>query len=226
MRSQRRTSIIVVGGTLAIASVAYGLGTQAGDGTAVADSQSGERGARLMVERGGPCGASGLADELGVEESKLEQALRDFKDDMRVDFAKELADALGISTSKVTAALDKLHESREQGFRDRFEKHFDREKGPGDMPPPPARMGFHFGVPSGQLASELGVTRSELRKALGEVEKKAADRFKQHNRALAEFLADRLGLDVDKVLKALPAARPVPGPPLMSPHLPDHPPAP
>jgi hypothetical protein len=222
MRSQRRTSIIVVGGTLAIASVAYGLGTQAGDGTAVADSQSGERGARLMVERAGPCGASGLADELGVDEGKLEQALRDFKDDMRVDFAKELADALGIPTSKVTAALDKLHKDREQGFRERF----DRGKGPGDMPPPPAKMSFHFGVPSGQLASELGVSRSELRKALGEVEKKAADRFKQHNRALAEFLADRLGLDVDKVLKALPAAGPVPGPPLMSPHLPDHPPAP
>ena len=81
---------------------------------------------------------------------------------MRVDFAKELADALGISTAKVTAAFDKLHQGRE--------KRFDKRAIPGDMPPPPARMGFHFGVPSGQLASELGVTRSELRKALGEVE--------------------------------------------------------
>jgi hypothetical protein len=223
MRSQRRTSIIVVGGTLAIASVAYGLGTQAGDGTAVAEnSKSGERGARLMIDRAGPCGPSGLADELGVDESKLEQALRDFrgkrKDDMRVDFAKELAAALGVSTDKVTAALDKLHQGREQRFEQR--------KPPGDMPPPPGSMSFHFGVPSGQLASELGVSRSELRRALGEVEKQAADRFEQHNRALAEFLADRLGLDVDKVLKALPAAGPLPGPPLMSPHLPDHPPAP
>ena len=220
MRSQRRTSIIVVGGTLAIASVAYGLGTQAGDGTAVAEnSQSGERGTRMMVERAGPCGSSGLADELGVDESKLEQALRDFKGDMRVDFAKELAGALGISVDKVTAALDK-------GRDKRFEQRFEKRKGPGDMPPPPGKMSFHFGVAPGQLASELGVTTSELRKALREVEKQAADRFEQHNRALAEFLADRLGLDVDKVLKALPAAKPLPGPPLMSPHLPDHPPAP
>ena len=38
MRRQRRTTIIVVGGALAIASVGYGLGTQADDGTAIADN--------------------------------------------------------------------------------------------------------------------------------------------------------------------------------------------
>ena len=101
MPTQRRTSIIVAGGALAVASVAYGLGTQANDGTAVADSQNGERGARVALERGGPCGFSGLADELGVDETKLEQALRDFRsshdDGMRAGFAADLADALGIS---------------------------------------------------------------------------------------------------------------------------------
>ena len=55
MRRQRRTTIIVVGGALAIASVGYGLGTQAGDGTAIADNtateQDGKRRASAAARR-------------------------------------------------------------------------------------------------------------------------------------------------------------------------------
>ncbi len=219
MSTQRRAQIIVAGGALAIASAAYGLGTQTGGGTAVADNaRDGERGARVMMERGGPCGFAGLADELGVDESKLEQALRDFKsgqdDDMRADFAKDLAAALGKSEDDVRAALDKV----KKGRADRFKDHV----GPRDMPPPPGGARFHFGPPLRGLAKELGVTRSELSKALQEVGQKAGDRFEQHRKELAEFLADRLNLDVDKVLEALPAE----GPGLRSVHppgLPDHP---
>jgi hypothetical protein len=222
MRTQRRSTIIVVGGALAIASVGYGLGTQADDGTAVADesSQNGERGARFMVERGAPCGFSGLADELGVDDNKLEQALRDFRSDhedgVRADFAKDLADALGISAGKVTAALDQLHQRREQRFEQR--------QGPSGMPPPPGRTSFHFGMPLRELASELGVSRADLRKALREVGQEATDRFEEHQAELARFLADRFDLDVDKVTDALGKA----GPPIPFGHrggLPDHPPA-
>jgi hypothetical protein len=228
MPKQRRTQVIVVGGALAIASVAYGLGTQAGDGNAVADDAgSGERGARVMIARDGPCGFSGLADELGVDESKLEGAMRDFaedhKDDMRADFANDLAGALGISADKVREALDELHASRE----DRLER-FKERLGP-DGPPPPGGVRFHFGMPLRGLASELGVTRSELRDALREVRKSAADDFRQHRRELAEFLADRFNLDVDKVLDALPAVGSAVGPALRSPDrpgLPHHPPGP
>ena len=52
MRRQRRTTIIVVGGALAIASVGYGLGTQAGDGTAIADNTATEQDGS-GAERGG-----------------------------------------------------------------------------------------------------------------------------------------------------------------------------
>ena len=52
MRRQRRTTIIVVGGALAIASVGYGLGTQAGDGTAIADNATTEQDGS-GAERGG-----------------------------------------------------------------------------------------------------------------------------------------------------------------------------
>jgi hypothetical protein len=218
MPTQRKTSIIVVGGALAVASAAYGLGTQAGDGTAVADSQNGERGARVALDRGAPCGFSGLADDLGVDENKLEQALRDFRsshdDGARADFAADLAAALGISADKVRSAFDKLHQQRE----DRFEDHMGRP----DLPPPPGGARFHFGPPLRGLAKELGVTRSELRTALREVGQKAGDRFEQHRKELAEFLADRFDLDVAKVLDALPAE----GPRLRSVHPPgllDHP---
>jgi Clp amino terminal domain, pathogenicity island component len=203
MPTQRKTSIIVVGGALAVASAAYGLGTQAGDGTAVADNRNGERGGRIAFAGGPPCGFSGLADELGVDESKLEDALRDFRssrgDGMRAGFAADLADALGLSEDKVRSALDELR-----------------------PPPPPGGPRFHFGAPLSGLADELGVTRSELRSALREVAEKAGDRFEEHRRELAEFLADRLNLDVDEVLDALPAE----GPRLRSVHppgLPHHP---
>ena len=218
MPTQRKTSIIVVGGALAVASAAYGLGTQAGDGTAVADSQNGERGARVALDRGGPCGFSGLADDLGVDKTKLEEALRDFRsshdDGARADFAADLAAALGISADKVRSAFDKLHQQRE----DRFEDHMGRP----DLPPPPGGARFHFGPPLRGLAKELGVTRSELRKALREVGEKAGDRAEAQRKELAEFLADRFDLDVAKVLDALPAE----GPRLRSVHppgLPDHP---
>jgi protein-disulfide isomerase-like protein with CxxC motif len=172
-----------------------------------------------VVERGGPCGFSGLADELGVDETKLEQALRDFRsshdDGVRADFAADLAAALGISADKVRSAFDKLDQRREERFEDRG--------GRPDLPgPPPGGVRFHFGPPLRGLAQELGVTRSELRKALSEVGQKAGDRFEQHRKELAEFLADRFDLDVDKVLDALPAE----GPRLRSVHppgLPDHP---
>src|SRR6185436_9155647 len=70
MRRQRRTTIIVVGGALAIASVGYGLGTQADDGTAIADNAAAEQdgnGAErggappLPFERGAPPGLNRLA---------------------------------------------------------------------------------------------------------------------------------------------------------------------
>jgi hypothetical protein len=233
MRRQRRTTIIVVGGALAIASVGYGLGTQADDGTAIADNAadtSTDRADRF----GGPCferrvppGFAALAHRLSVGQSALARALRDFHDQHEADqhdqFASDLAGALSISKAKVQAALEKLHERRDE--------RFDRREPPRDLPrdaPPPGMPRLphdglrHFGMPLRGLASELGVTRGELRKALRELGKGAAGRFEQHQKELAQFLADRFNLDASKVADALDALRP----PLMSPHRhgpPDHP---
>jgi transcriptional regulator with XRE-family HTH domain len=273
MRSQkRRTTVIVVGGALAIASVGYGLGTQAGDGNAVADSsQDGQQerhaGARLAFEPGAPPGFSDLADRLGVDADQLRQALRDFHDqqdaDRRDEFTNKLADALGISADKVKGTFEGLHQKREDRFAarladalgvdaDRVKTALEKLKDDGpvrfgdfaqtladelDLDVSDVRAALmeirpfhgdrhrHGDAPLRQLATQLGVTRADLRAALRELRQSAMNGWEEHQKELAQFLADRFDLDVDKVSDALAAT----APPLRSPHrpgLPDHPPAP
>jgi len=190
MRRQRRTTIIVVGGALAIASVGYGLGTQAGDGTAIADNatteQDGsgaERGGAppLPFERGAPPGLSQLADKLGVGTTELTNALRDYHDqhesDRRDEFAAKLAKALGISSEKVKSAFEGLHARHE----DRF---------------------------AAKLATALGVDADKVKAALEELE---GDRPRSPG-DFAQKLADELGLDAPDVQAALMKIRPFGGP--------------
>ena len=205
MQRQRRTTIIVVGGALAIASVGYGLGTQAGDGTAIADNATTEQdgsGAEgvgappLRFQRGAPPGLSQLADKLGVGTTELTNVLRDYHDqhesDRRDEFAAKLATALGVDADTVQAALDKLGGDR---------------GGPG--------CGHHHrALPLRQLARALGVSRADLRDAFRELRAGVENDFKQEQQALAKFLADRFDLDLSKVQDALAAA----APPLRSPH--------
>jgi transcriptional regulator with XRE-family HTH domain len=267
MRRQTRTTVIVVGGALAIASVGYGLGTQADDGTAIADSSQERTAApRIAFERGAPPGFDQLADRLGVDADRLARALRDFHDqndaDRRDEFAQKLADALGVSRDKVEKQFERLRQQREQGFAatlakalgadaDEVRAALDRLKGEGPMRPgdfaqrladelgldvsdvraalieirpglPHPRRGHD--MPLRQLATSLGVSRAELRAAFRELRSGAEKEWQQHQKELAQFLADRFDLDVNKVEDALAAT----APPLSSPHrpgLPDHPPA-
>ena len=192
MRRQRRSTIIVVGGALAIASVGYGLGTQAGDGTAIADNatteQDGsgaERGGAppLPFERGAPPGLSRLADKLGVGTTELANALRDYhgqhESDRRDEFAAKLAKALGIASDRVKSAFEGLHARHEGRF-------------------------------AAKLATALGVDADRVKTALDKLE---GDR--PHSPGdFAQKLADELGLDVSDVQSALAEIRPfgAPGP--------------
>src|SRR5688500_18241703 len=130
MQSRRRTTVIVVGGALAVASVGYGLGTQADDGTAIAggeqspDARTRSGGLPAFAERGQPPGFQDLADKLGVDADELEKALRDFRQsgegDRRDEFAAALAKALGISVDKATAAFERMHNQHEARFAARL----------------------------------------------------------------------------------------------------------
>jgi hypothetical protein len=266
MLRNRRSSIIVVGGALAVASVGYGLGTQADDGTAVADSGS-DRGAPrgLVFERGAPPGCSDLADKLGVSQSELQDAFRAFHEqehgDRQTEFGAALAKALDVPAEKVTSALDQIRDRHETRFANRLAQALgadadevkaalDKIKGDGPVPfgdfaaqladelgldesdveqalmdVGPGRgpdgdgddhvRGVHHVMPLRQLATALDVSRADLRKALRELRPDGpagTKRFEEHQQELAKFLADRLDLDVDKVTSAL-ADLPRPTPP-------------
>jgi hypothetical protein len=261
MRTPRRTTIIVVGGALAVASAGYGLGSQADDGTAVArggqssDGNGRDGGPPAFGERGQPPGFQDLADTLGVDADELAQALRDFHEseegDRRDEFASALAKALDISAGKVTAAFEQMHQRHEARFAARLAEALDvdadkvraaLEKLTDETPRPPeaftqaladelgvdaadirralfearddrvrGREHRHMAMPLRQLASALDVSRAELRKALREVRSGAENGWGQRNQQLAQSLADRFDLDVEKVSDALgQLPRPVP----------------
>jgi hypothetical protein len=211
MQRNRRTSIIVVGGALAIASIGYGLGTQADDGTAVAGSDSDRSAARgLAFEHGPPPGFSNLAETLGVETGQLEDALGDFHEqehaERRDELATALAKALDVPVDRVKAALEQTHDRLERRFEARGERGDDGPRG---------RVMVRHALPLRQLAAALDVTPAELRKAFEEIRPdrpKIETKWKQHQQELAEFLAERFDLDVEKVTDAL-ADLPRPAPP-------------
>jgi hypothetical protein len=182
MRTPRRSTAIILTGAVVLASGAYAVGTQAGGGSADArDDESNARG--VAFGAGEPF--AGLADALGVDEDELRDALEDFRgqhmSDRRDAFAAALADALGKSTGDVERALESLPKRRSDGCA-----------GPGR--PGPALRG---------LAGALDVTPAELRRALRQVwEEDKPDRADGKGE-LAEFLADRFDLSVDKVEQAL-----------------------
>jgi transcriptional regulator with XRE-family HTH domain len=243
--------VIVVGGALAVASVGYGLGTQADDGSAVAlgdqssDTDNTGGGRPAFVHGGQPPGFQDLADSLGVDADELAEAFRDFHEagegDRRDEFAADLAKALGIPAGRVTAALERLHQRH--GARlaarladalgvdaDRVQAALDKLMSARPRPPEElaqaladeldvdvtgvrralfaarpdrGRGHMHHAMPLRQLASALGVSRAELRKALAELRGGMDTRFEEHRQALAKFLAERFGLSADDVAKAL-----------------------
>jgi hypothetical protein len=185
---------------------AYSIGTQADSGVA---SGAGPK-ARLVAGPGpGPGRPAGpmlqdLADRLGVDRQKLEDAMAAIRGQQqppaggpRDDFAAELAAKLGIDQAKVEQVLD-AH----------------RPKPPEPPAGPGRRTGGapHFrtgrGGPGGPdiagLAKDLGVDESKLKTALDELRKQHEGDFKARRDEFAKQLADRLGIDVEKVKAALP----------------------
>lgn len=215
MRRQRRTTVIVAGGALAIASVGYGLGTQADDGTAVAESSQQRNGGprALFFERGAPPGFSDLADTLGVDSDQLQMALRDFHEqehgDRRDEFATDLAKALGISAGKVTTAFEALHQKHEDRLATRLAKALGAdvadvkaalEKIKDDRP-------VEFGAFAGKLADELGLDEADVRDALTEARPERGGPHRRHAMPLRQ-LASALDVTRAELRKALNELRP------------------
>jgi transcriptional regulator with XRE-family HTH domain len=206
--------VIVVGGALAVASVGYGLGTQAGDGTAIAGSdQSSDTRTRsgtppVFEHMGQPPGFQDLADKLGVDADKLAQAFRDFHESeegaRRDEFAAALAKALGISADKVSAAFEQLHQRHEGRFAARLAAGLNvdadkvqaaLEKLKGDTPRPPEEF-------AQALADELGVDVTDVRRVLFEARPDRGRMHREHAMPLRQ-LASALGVSREDLRTAL-----------------------
>jgi hypothetical protein len=184
MKIPKAATAAILAGAVALASAAYGIGTQTGDGTAEAARDGNARGEAAFFLR-----FDGLAEELGVDADELREAMMDFHEqergEVRDAFASALAEALGKPVDEVKAALDEI--------------------GPVEG----ARPGCAPHVSLRRLAAELGVTRGELRNALRETRAGVDSSFEDRHDDLVTFLADRLGVSREKVEEAL---REPPGP--------------
>src|SRR3954454_10813120 len=170
MTPRTKKTAAALSGALVLASGAYALGSQTGDGSALAGQNANAPrpgghgfgygpGPGRPGFRGGPRQAlADAAKKLGVSQDKLLAALKKLRDDrkgkaddLRAAFAKALATQLGIPESKVDAALAKRGP----------DKKLRRDGHRGDM-----RAAF-----AKQLAAKLGITEAKVRSALDDQHK-------------------------------------------------------
>jgi transcriptional regulator with XRE-family HTH domain len=182
MTRGKRTTALALAGAVALASGAYALGSQVGDGSAAAaNAATGPGygpppGAGPGWRGGGPGERlNDLADRLGVSEDALRTALNDLAKDHRDDIAQKLADALGIDVAKVQSAFDNLRPQRDarpphDERRDDFAKALATQLNLGEAKVKAAldKQRDHRGDPSA-LADALGVSTAKLRQALANV---------------------------------------------------------
>jgi hypothetical protein len=209
MTPRTKKTAAALSGALVLASGAYALGSQTGDGQALAGQNANAArqggygfgygpGPGKHGFRGGP--RQDLADaakKLGVSQDKLLAALKNLRDDrkgkvddLRDAFAQALATQLGIPESKVESALDKRAGDRQGGRKLKRDGHR------GDM-----RDAF-----AKQLAAKLGTTEAKVRAAL-DAQHKAGPPGRPDLRALAT----KLGVTEAKLRDALQSLRPGPG---------------
>jgi len=185
-------------GGVVLASAGFALGSQPGDGTAVAAkptttaSPAAQRttaaAGRDCDRRGGRRDLSGLATALGVSEARLREALRAVRpdaaarEDRRAERIAALAKALGVREAKVREALeDRAGRSGRRGGRARH------------------------------LAQALGVSKPKVREAFATLREQGRPEREARREAFATALGEELGIDGAKVEDALGEFRVGPG---------------
>jgi hypothetical protein len=194
MTPRTKKTAAALSGALVLASGAYALGSQAGDGEALAGSKTSSSTRSAGPGGPGPRDLSGIAGQLGVTEAKLRAALEDLrpdrgakKDEHQAALAKALATELGLDAAKVTAALEKFHGDRKVVRRERRGDRLQRF--------------------DDALAAKLGVDAAKVRSAFDSL-KPGPDR-RAGKPALAD-LAKQIGVSEDALRSALADLRPGP----------------
>lgn len=177
MTRGKQTTVLAVTGAVVLASGAYALGSQIGDGSA---SASGQGATEVRYGHGfGPGrpgmrpGFDALADRLGVAEDDLRKALEDIATEHKTDFAQRLADALSLDRAKVEQALEKARPERPE------RPHVRRPQ-----------------ALAAALAKELGLSTAKVRAAL--------EKRRGHPSGPGD-LADELGVSEEKLHEAFHA---------------------
>jgi transposase-like protein len=205
----KKTTAIVLAGAVGLSSVAYGIGTQAGDGSSAAAAGQNAGALRGFAAPG----LAGLAKELGVEADALHDALRDYHEqkhaEMRSAFTAALAEALGKPAEEVQEALESLENQRKARFAARLAQALgveaddltkaleglkDERPAPGDFP--------------AELADKLGLKADDVEAALMELRPFKGPGHRAHHPALAlRQLAAELDVTRAELRKALRVVR-------------------
>ncbi len=205
-RTKKLAILLTVG--VVLSSGAYALGSQAGNGGALASgsntSASGSGSASNVSDRhggrpgfrGGPGpGFGDLATKLGVSETALRTALeavRDSKtpDQRRAELTQALATAIGKPADQVTSALNSVLPDKP-----------DRDKVRGDF--------------AADLAKALGVDVAKVQAGLDKARQDFQGQGRQGRRdnldTVVNDIASATGVDAAKVRSALQDLRPKPG---------------
>ena len=208
MSRRNRQMAVVLTGAVVLASGAYAVGSQSGQGSADAQSAAAKKRARHGFRRGpdGP-GLGALAAKLGVDQSKLKAALDAMRAagppggaDPRAGFIKDFAAAIGLPEAKVKAAFDSVGPPGGPG-------------GPGERRG--YRRGGHRGAFAADLAKGLGLKTADVQAALDKLRPTRPPGPGGPGADFPAALAKELGVDASAVQSALDkirAAHPMDGP--------------
>src|SRR3954452_5242090 len=218
MTARVRNVGVVVAGAALLASGAYALGSQEGNGSASASGSpqratainygyappgAPPRGFDRHRFRGGHgLGLQGLADKLGVRPAALRAALDGVRQDMpsKTDLAAKLADALGVPVDKVTSALGRFGPREHHDITAALAKALDLDTAKVQAALDKVKSQFRPGRGADRtdfeaaLAKELGVSTDKLTAALRSLRPERGHRERHDRGASLNTLADTLGV--------------------------------
>src|SRR3954470_22706150 len=201
MNTRTKKLAVLLGVGVVLSSGAYALGTQSGDGGALASGSnaaasgaaptvaSDRRGPGRAGFRRGGAGLDDLATKLGVSETALRTALvaiRDAKtpDQRRAELTQALATALGKPVDQVTSALNSVLPDKPD--RDRVRGQF------------AADLAKALGVDTAKVQAGLDKARQDFRDGNGN-----RDRRRGNLDTVVNDIASTTGVDAAKVRSAL-----------------------
>src|SRR3954452_1363690 len=215
MNTRTKKLAVLLGVGVVLSSGAYALGTQSGDGGALASgsnaSASGAapaKGTVVVSGRAGPgrpgfrggAGLGDLATKLGVSETALRTALEAVRDSKtpeqrRTELTQALATALGKPADQVTSALSSVLPDKPGRRTVRSDLTTDLAKA--------------LGVDAAKVQAGLDKARQDFRNGNGNRGRRG---FRAGFDAVVNDIASATGVDAAKVRSALQGLRPKPGP--------------